>query len=130
MQPWVLVADDDTEIRATLRDILSEAGCVVLEARDGVQALETLRTAAQPLVILLDLRMPKLDGMGVLNAVASDARLAHRHAFILVTANDKTLPLAFVHLLTELAVPVLPKPFDVDTLLDVVDAAYARLPKS
>jgi CheY-like chemotaxis protein len=78
-------------------------------------------------VVLLDLMMPKLDGAGVLGVVAGDRHLANQHAFVLVTATSQTLTLAFVNLLTNLAVPVLHKPFDIEALLDHVQRAAGRL---
>lgn len=123
----VLVVDDDEGIRETLRFALEDANHIVHEATDGIAALDTLRKSKLPMVVLLDLMMPGLDGAGVLGAVSSDRRLATQFAYILVTANSKTLPLAFVNLLTNLEVPLLSKPFDIDRLLDVVDRAAARL---
>ncbi len=123
----VLVVDDDESIRETLRFALEDANHVVHEATDGVAALDMLRRSKQPMVVLLDLMMPGLDGAGVLGAVSGDRHLAMHFAYILVTANSKTLPLAFVNLLTSLEVPVLSKPFDIDRLLSMVDRAAARL---
>lgn len=124
---WVLVADDDSGIRESLRLILEDAGYQVAEAADGVQTLETLRRSPHPMVVLLDLMMPKVDGAGVLGAVAADPHLASQHSFILMTAAHKTLGLAFARLLTELHVPLLPKPFDLETVLELVEQGAGRL---
>lgn len=123
----VLIVDDDEAIRDTLRFALEDSGYVVSEASDGLSALKQLRVAPGRCVVLLDLMMPGLDGAGVLGAVAGDQRLATRHAYILVTANTRTLTLAFVNLLSSLSVPIINKPFDVDTLLEVVSGAAQRL---
>ena len=59
----VLIAEDETIIRLDLRGILERHGFTVCaEARDGVEAVELARTTA-PDVVLLDLRMPNLDGI-------------------------------------------------------------------
>ncbi len=123
----VLLVDDDQAIRETLRLVLEDAGYQVLEASDGIAALQALRDAPNGMVVLLDLMMPKLDGAGVLGAVAGDRRLAKRHTFILTTATHQTLSLAFVNLLTNLAVPVVRKPFELDELLAIVERAAQRL---
>lgn len=123
----VLVVDDDHAIRDTLRLVLEEEGYAVREAADGAAALDIIRSVSEPHVVLLDLRMPRVDGSRVLSEVEADARLAGRDAFILITANLNTLPLAVVTLLDRLDVPVLPKPFDMDELLGVVAAAARRL---
>jgi CheY-like chemotaxis protein len=116
----VFVVDDDLGIRAVLRCALEAEDHAVLEAEDGVSALEVLHASPWPLVVLLDLRMPHLDGAGVLGTVAGDRVLAQRHRFILLTANPLPLPPALGTLLACLNVPVVSKPFDVDSLLDVV----------
>lgn len=123
----VLIVDDDEAIRETLRFALEDAGYEVREAADGLSALRLLRSASEPMVVLLDLMMPGLDGAGVLGAVSGDQRLANEFAYILVTANTKTLTLAFANLLASLSVPTLSKPFDIDALLDVVAEASHRL---
>jgi DNA-binding NtrC family response regulator len=65
MKPRVLVVDDDQGIRYTLREILEASGFVVDEAADGEAALACFAATPADLVIT-DLRMPKLDGMGLL----------------------------------------------------------------
>lgn len=123
----VLVVDDDEGIRDTLRIVLEDAGYEVLEAADGLAALDLLRASRQRLIVLLDMMMPRLDGAGVLGTVAGDHGLSHRNAYVMLTATSHTLSLAFANLLTNLSVPVVRKPFDVDKLLDTVSQAAQRL---
>ncbi|HEX6797619.1 MAG TPA: response regulator [Ktedonobacterales bacterium] len=122
-----LVVDDDDAIRETLRSLLEDAGYAVEEASEGMEALRYLRMCRDRMVVLLDLMMPGLDGAGVLGAVAGDRKLAQQFAFILITANHNTLTLALANLLKNLDVPFVSKPFDVDHLVGVVDAAARRL---
>jgi len=70
----VLIADDSIIIRAIVRAGLEHAGYRVLEAVDGLDALERCRRDP-PDVILLDIEMPKLDGFQVLAALKGDAAL-------------------------------------------------------
>jgi CheY-like chemotaxis protein len=119
-KPSILIVDDDTSIRESLRFLLEDAGYHVAEVHDGLQALSYLRKAAEPVIVLLDLMMPQLDGAGVLGAVAGDARRLTRHRYILMTAGHQTLSLALAHLLTDLAVTIVYKPFDIDVLLKVI----------
>lgn len=125
----VLIVDDDRAIRETLRLALEDEGYAVVEAPDGVVALDALHASPVPMVVLLDLRMPRLDGAEVLARVAADPVLSTRHAYILVTANLHTAPITFSGLLNRLMVPVMPKPFDLDALMEVVaHSAYRLIP--
>src|SRR5258708_17209636 len=65
----ILVVDDSKENREFIIDyILKPNGFEVIEARDGVEGMELARIQS-PDLILLDLQMPRLDGMGVLQAL-------------------------------------------------------------
>jgi CheY-like chemotaxis protein len=123
----VLVVDDDGPIREAFRGLLEDAGYAVSEAADGHTALEVLRHSPHRLVVLLDLRMPGMDGGAVLGAVAADRDLVRRHAIILVTADHRTFTLPFANLLSTLSVPLLRKPTDADDLLGTVSEAACRL---
>jgi CheY-like chemotaxis protein len=71
----VLIADDDRDIRETLRELLELEGFTVLTARDGSEALERMRQA-RPGLVLLDLVMPVMDGFEVCRRRAADPGLA------------------------------------------------------
>jgi two-component system, NtrC family, response regulator AtoC len=126
----VLVVDDDASIRALLRLALEDEGHAVREAADGTAALAMLRGSAEPLVVVLDLMMPRLGGAEALAAVAADAELAARHTYLLVTANVSLALSRHMDLLRQLSVLVVPKPFDVDALLAAVSEAASRLAKA
>jgi len=65
----VLVVDDDQIVRAFVADYLRGRGYEVDEAGDGVAALEAIRQTV-PDVLVTDLGMPRLDGLGLLRALA------------------------------------------------------------
>ena len=72
----VLLADDDRALRKVLRAYLQEEGFAVLEAGSGPEAVERVR-AAQPDLVVLDVRMPGFDGFEVLRQLeASGLRTA------------------------------------------------------
>jgi CheY-like chemotaxis protein len=129
MAHHVLVVDDDAAIRQALHLLMEDAGHDVLEAGNGQEALDCLRVTPHRLVTLLDVQMPVLDGLAVLRTVSQDQRLASQHAYILVTAYPDRLLSNFVATLltTQLAVPLVRKPFDVDAMLAAVAAAARRL---
>ena len=63
MAGYILVVDDDRDIRDSLVELLTEQGFPAIGAGNGVEALEILRTSrSPPSLILLDLMMPVMDG--------------------------------------------------------------------
>jgi CheY-like chemotaxis protein len=61
-RPTVLVVDDDPQVRQFLKALLGRSGLRVLVAGDGHEAAEMLRTDAGINLVLLDVKMPNLDG--------------------------------------------------------------------
>lgn len=68
--PVVLVVDDEEGVRTTVAAILRHAGYTVLEAPDGRAALNLL-DSGRPEVMVLDVQMPRVDGIEVLEELAS-----------------------------------------------------------
>jgi CheY-like chemotaxis protein len=114
------VVEDDAAIRQTLRAILELEGYDVLEASEGSAALEIMRATEGPLVVLLDLLMPGMDGITLLQTVAADPELTESRAFIVVTAAPQMLTPPMTGLLNSMSIPIVVKPFDIDVLLDTV----------
>jgi DNA-binding NarL/FixJ family response regulator len=82
----VVLADDQALVRAGFRALLDaqEDVEVVGEAGTGTEAIELTRTR-QPDVVLMDVRMPELDGLAATRAIAEDASLAEVRIVILTT---------------------------------------------
>ncbi len=85
--PTVLIADDSLVVRAVVRGELEEEGYGVVEAVDGLAALEHCREDP-PDIILLDVEMPELDGYQVLSALKSDADLKDIPVVFLTSRSD------------------------------------------
>ena len=85
-RPFVLVVDDDAELRGLVRGIL-EGDCRVIEAGDGVEALERFEEA-EPALIISDMSMPRMDGLELCRAVR---RLPKGESvpFLLLTAHKE-----------------------------------------
>jgi two-component system, chemotaxis family, chemotaxis protein CheY len=61
---WLLLVEDDADIRETLADVLAEEGYTVVCAKHGAEGLTALREAKLlPSIIVLDLMMPVMDGV-------------------------------------------------------------------
>jgi DNA-binding NtrC family response regulator len=72
MAPTILVADDQSATRAHLAGRLADAGFAVVEARDGMEAWEQF-VKHEPDVVLTDLRMPRCDGLELLERVRAQS---------------------------------------------------------
>ena len=80
----ILVVDDDTIFLKTMRDMLEPMGFTVIEAKDGVEGLAMVEKE-KPNLILLDVVMPKLDGMGFLKALQKEEK--GKQIPVLITSN-------------------------------------------
>jgi len=116
----VFVADDDDDLRAIIVDALRADGYTVVEARDGLELLmlieDTLGTPeARPDLVIADVRMPHLSGLGVLDHL----KRAHVNLpVVLMTGFAQGSVEVVAKRLGALG--VLTKPFDVDVLRKAV----------
>lgn len=82
----VLLVEDEKAVRRAVRRFLHRKGFAVVEAGDGLEALERLDEGPTPDVIVSDLRMPRMDGLALLQALEErDPRLADR---VLILSGD------------------------------------------
>lgn len=109
----VMVVDDDAGSLAALADVLSLEGYLVETMSNGQEALEHLRAVAEPpVLIILDLFMPVMDGWQFLAEMKTDARLSQLHIpVIVVTAFNAKV---------EEADAVIRKPIDLERLLHTI----------
>lgn len=117
----ILIADDDPDVRESLRLLLELQGHTVDEARNGQEALHRLDAGAPPCVIVLDLMMPVMDGWQFRRAQLQNPLVASVPVLVI-----SAVP-AHLQRVSELAAHrVFPKPFDYDDLLAEVDTICAR----
>jgi CheY-like chemotaxis protein len=74
---YILIVEDDADLRSVETEVLGAEGFDVRAAADGIEALEAIETAGTPALILLDLRMPRLNGWDLVARLRSDERLQH-----------------------------------------------------
>jgi len=121
--PWILIADDDLVIRDVWTAALRQAGFRTATARDGVEALERLRTLL-PNLMILDLRMPDLGGTAVLELVCQRPALAGIPVLIISGFLDEEPVLdRGLHVVGRL-----PKPQSLEAVVDAVRAGLATRP--
>jgi CheY-like chemotaxis protein len=121
-EPYVLVVDDERDIRELVQDILQFEGYSVVTASNGREALEHLRRAALPGLILLDLMMPIMNGWEFRAEQLEDPQL--RSIPVVVLTGNRYAP----ERARELNVSsYITKPIHLDQLLALVrGAAVAR----
>ena len=110
----VLVVDDEINMQVVLRAMLKKEGYEVLTARDGLEALKIL-AGTEVDVVVTDLKMPRLDGMGLLERVMEEYPST---PVIMITAHG-TVATA-VDALKKGAFDYVTKPFEQDELKNVV----------
>jgi CheY-like chemotaxis protein len=118
----VLLAEDDPDLLRFAEVTLRLGGYRVLAAADGESALALVRRA-RPDVVLLDLRLPGLDGWELLERLRSDAAL-ERVPVVVVTASAD--PSERERASAARVVEFLVKPLSADTLLAAVERALSE----
>jgi CheY-like chemotaxis protein len=107
MPPTILVVDDDPGVRHALVELLLTAGYAVEQASDGLMALRLIARQV-PDLILSDVRMPHLDGIGLATTLAP-----HTPPIPIILMSAQPLPYGC-------AQPFIRKPFALDALLIMI----------
>jgi two-component system cell cycle sensor histidine kinase/response regulator CckA len=120
-----LVIDDNPTNREFLATLLDYHGHRLLEASDGLEALEVAR-AARPDLIISDILMPTMDGYEFVRQLRTDPDLAHTPV---IFSTAYYLDQEAKALAQQCGIPfVLPKPCESETVLQAVDAALGLTP--
>jgi two-component system, NtrC family, response regulator AtoC len=113
----VLIVDDEQNIRLVLAAMLKKEGYEVVSATDGREALRVLK-AGRIEVVVTDLKMPNLDGMGLLNCITEQYPEV---PVIIITAHG-TVATA-VEALKKGALDYITKPFELEDLKNIISKA-------
>jgi CheY-like chemotaxis protein len=116
----VLVVDDESDHRVMMREALEDEGYAVETAGHGADAMTKLRAGLEPDLILLDLRMPVMDGWGFMTEMKRDPRLCSIPVVVTTQAGDHVLTTAPV------SAGYLAKPFEAHRLIETVRACLSR----
>lgn len=114
---FVMVVDDDTDLRETLSEVLADNAYQVVGAANGQEALDLLHGAAErPCVILLDLMMPIMDGKTFRAELLKEQALSDIPVIVLSAHANIDEALGDMRVQAKL-----PKPVDIKPLLALVD---------
>lgn len=86
----ILIVDDDAICRKTLGMILKKSGYEILEAKNAGEALELLKSDEPIILVITDIVMPEMDGLGFLAEVRSSPSLGDLPIMILTSLDPKT----------------------------------------
>lgn len=109
----ILVVDDDSDILALIGHIYETEGYVVDLATNGKEAIDFLRNSVElPSLVLLDLMMPFMDGVGFLQAISDDPELAKLSVVVMSASGEREVLKKGID-----ASRYIKKPIDLDTLV-------------
>jgi DNA-binding response OmpR family regulator len=113
----VLIVDDEPNIRRLLRLKFAQRGIETIEARDGLDAWEQL-PAARPDLVVLDIMMPKLDGISFLRKLRESKEWRDLPVIMLTAVRDENDRKRAIELG---AIEVVSKPFVVGGLVELAE---------
>ncbi len=117
---YILVVEDDTDLRLLHVEVLEGAGHTVRSAEDGIAALEVIERHGPPVVVVLDLRMPRMNGWDLAARLRANPEL-RTISIVVVAAHYQIREEA-----TALGAQAwLHKPVSIDDLASVVGGCYA-----
>ena len=118
----VVVIDDEPAIVDVVCDVLQDEGFATVGCQHGREAFSCI-LQSRPDLVILDIQMPDVDGIQVFHQMRTEPKTAHTPV-IFFTANSHLVEqrLPNYH---ELGAELLPKPFNVDNLLDLVSKSLS-----
>jgi DNA-binding NarL/FixJ family response regulator len=75
-QEWMLLVDDDADVREGIADLIRRRGCQVREAADGYAAIALIARHGPPCVVVTDLQMPQMNGFELIRALRAQPSTA------------------------------------------------------
>jgi CheY-like chemotaxis protein len=117
----ILVVDDDPDLVESITMKLESNNFRVTKAYDGVEAWERIKED-RPDLILLDVMMPRKDGYVVCDEIKKDNQYKDITVVLLTAVGDAVTTTNYTHFggKTTLAEDFIPKPVDLDKLMDIV----------
>ncbi len=119
--PSVLIAEDEPQLRGLLAERLRASGLKVLEAGDGVEAMDLLQRHAGVPLLLSDMRMPNMDGIALVEAALKlrpELKVLMMTAYVAQPPGEAALKAREIRTLV--------KPFDPHRMVTLVHEMLAR----
>lgn len=118
----ILVVDDDTDLVEMVAMKLESKGFRVAKAYDGVEAMTKIREE-RPALVILDVMMPRKDGYTLCNELKTSEEYKGIVIVLLTAVTDAISSTNYTHMggKTTLADDFVPKPIDMDKLVEIVE---------
>lgn len=120
-QKFILVVDDDPDLVESVAMKLESEQYRVEKAYDGVEALEKIK-AEKPALLVLDVMMPRKNGYELCDELKKDPQYKDIIVVLLTAVADSVTSTSYTHMdgKTTLADDFIPKPIDLDKLLEII----------
>lgn len=118
----ILVVDDDPDLVEAVSMKLEAENYRVAKAYDGVEAMESIK-AEKPALVVLDVMMPRKNGWVVCDEIKKNDQLKDIAVVMLTAVADAVQTTSYTHYegKTTLADDYIPKPIDLDKLMEIID---------
>ena len=120
----ILLVEDDQDVSDMLKVRLEKKGFQIIRAWDGIEALE--RAGEHPDLIILDLALPKLNGLSVLKKIKSDQNLSFIPVVVLTAKGDSRTKFDAMDMGSY---DYLIKPVSLQDMVEVINKAIYQLEK-
>ena len=118
MEKDILIVDDDKDILISLREILQHQGNFVYTVESGFECIKRIKDGFQG-ILLIDIMMPKMDGWDTIREIVNNGY--EQNVKIVVITARGTHHQEKMHGLEPYILDYIPKPFDINKLLSVVE---------
>ena len=115
--PLVLVVDDDRDIVGSISRVLKAKGFAVMPAYDGKEAMAAVRRK-RPHLMLLDLKMPEMDGYQVIQEIKTDSELSDIPIVVMTAHRIDHSRMGII----DMAAEQVPKPFSAEELVERIES--------
>jgi CheY-like chemotaxis protein len=121
----ILVVDDDPDLVESLSMKLESENYRVVKAYDGIEAWERIKEET-PDLVLLDVMMPRKNGYDVCDEIKNDPQYKNITVLLLTAVADAVPDTSYTHMdgKTTLADDFIPKPIDLDRLMEIVKEQF------
>lgn len=123
MERFILIAEDDPGLSTLVKSVVEGEGYFAVNAKDGKEAYQALKSGAEFVGAIVDINMPYIDGNDLVKFMRKDERFAKIPVIVMTGDRD---PRASAKAIASGAVAFLPKPFTNDQLRTALKTMFPK----